>query len=200
MKKNTLLFCTGISGTGKTYFIKNTLPKGLFYNLKSVTTRPMREGESQGNPYYFCTEDEFEHYELATKLFVNEAFWKKGQPKWLYGVTEQEIKEHIGLNLTYDVIQPKYVRQMIDWFRLHNLDRLYTFKIAYFIPQENDNLDTAKKRANMPNDIAVRTKNTCNPCDFVKEGLDVDYLNIATQNLISPKLLKHIQSLQQNIK
>jgi len=198
--KNTLLFCTGISGTGKTYFIKHTLPQGLFYNLKSVATRPMRKGESQGNPYYFCTEEEFKQYNLATKLFVNEAVWKEGDPKWLYGVTEQEIFDHMDQNLTYDVIQPKYIKQMIDWFRMHNLDKHYNFKIAYFIPQKANDLEVAKKRANMPNDILVRTQNTCDPIDFIKAGLDIDYLNLATQNIISPKLIRHIQYLQQHSK
>ena len=63
--KKPLLLCTGLSGSGKTYFIKNTLPDGLFYSLRSATTRPMRVGESNGNPYFFVTEDEFEKMNLA---------------------------------------------------------------------------------------------------------------------------------------
>ncbi|MBR4114562.1 MAG: hypothetical protein IKK40_00920, partial [Bacteroidales bacterium] len=64
--KKTLLFCNGLSGSGKTYFIKNTLPAGLFYNLRSATTRPMRDGESEGNPYFFRDESYFDNAPLAT--------------------------------------------------------------------------------------------------------------------------------------
>ena len=88
MKKNTLLFCNGLSGSGKTYFIQNTLPQGLFYNLRSATTRPMREGESEGKPYFFRNEEYFDNTPLVTRLWVNKNFWTPGTPKWMYGVPE----------------------------------------------------------------------------------------------------------------
>lgn len=103
MKKNTVLFCTGLSGTGKTYFIKNILPAGVFYNLKSATTRPMRENEMDGREYYFRDEHYFETEKFATYLFVNEQFWESGVPKWLYGV----------LNLKYTTILDKILRTML---------------------------------------------------------------------------------------
>ena len=59
--KKTVLFCTGESGSGKSYFIKNILPKNAFYNLKSATTRPMRDREADGREYYFRDEKYFEH-------------------------------------------------------------------------------------------------------------------------------------------
>ena len=46
--KKTVLFCTGLSGSGKSYFVKNILPENAFYSLKSVTTRQMRDGETDG--------------------------------------------------------------------------------------------------------------------------------------------------------
>ena len=70
--KKTLLFCSGASGSGKSYFIKNILPSGTFYNLKSATTRPRREGEKDGCEYYFRDEAYFDKEKFATKLFVNE--------------------------------------------------------------------------------------------------------------------------------
>ena len=110
--QSTVLFCTGLSGTGKSYFIKNILPRGAFYNLRSATTRPMRDGEKDGREYFFRDEKYFDTETFATKLFVNEAFWKPGEPKWLYGVPEFEILDNWTRNFTYDVIEPRYVRQM----------------------------------------------------------------------------------------
>ena len=51
----------GPSGVGKDTIISKLIeryPK-LFIKAASTTTRPMRDGESQGNPYYFVSDDEF---------------------------------------------------------------------------------------------------------------------------------------------
>lgn len=174
MKKNTVLFCTGESGSGKSYFIKNILPDGAFYNLKSATTRLIREGEVDGREYYFRDEAYFDTEKFATKLFVNEQFWKPGDKKWLYGVPEFEIFDNIGANFTYDVIQPRYVRQMMDWFRTHKLDNKYDFRVLWF-KKEIDTTEIILGRQNMPNDMAVRKANTCNMNDFKAVKLYPDH-------------------------
>ena len=200
--KPTVLFCTGLSGTGKSYFIKNILPHGAFYNLRSATTRPMREGEQDGREYYFRDENYFETEKFATKLFVNEQFWKPGEPKWLYGVPEFEILEHWGANFTYDVIQPRYVRQMIDWFNKKKLTQEYDFRIAWFIPSVNS-LEIVSKRQNMPNDMLVRRTNTCDTEDFIKAGLQIDHVVVSNpqQLAFDDRLRAFINSVsQQNTK
>lgn len=178
MIQPTVLFCTGLSGTGKSYFIKNVLPRGIFYNLKSATTRPMRDGEANGREYYFRNEKYFEVEDFATKLFVNEQFWKPGQPKWLYGVPEFEILGHWGENLTYDVIQPRYIRQMMNWFKTKDLRHEYTFRTVWFVPTVN-NFETAVKRQNMPNDLDVRRTNTCNLQDFKDAKVNIDHIVVS---------------------
>jgi guanylate kinase len=193
--KNTVLFCTGLSGSGKSYFAKNTLPSGLFYNLRSLTTRPMRQGESDGNPYFFVDETEFERARLVTRLWVNEAFWAPGKPKWLYGVPESEVLANLNRNLLYDVIQPKYAKQLIDWFKINGLSDSYNFRVAYFLPPANS-MQTVAKRANMPDDIDVRRTNTCDPIDFLRAGLDIDYILQPRNNIYSPRLQAYIKRLQ----
>ena len=171
----TVLFCTGLSGSGKSYFIKNILPNDTFYNLKSATTRAMREGEEDGREYYFRDESYFETEKFATRLFVNEQFWKPGMPKWLYGVPEFEILDNWGANFTYDVIQPKYVRQMINWFNKNDKKKQYDFRVLWFMPPLN-NFEIAKKRQNMPNDLDVRKTNTCDLQDFKDANLRIDHI------------------------
>jgi len=203
--KPTVLFCTGLSGTGKSYFIKNILPKGAFYNLRSATTRPMRDGEEDGREYFFRDEKYFEIENFATKLFVNEQFWTPGQPKWLYGVPETEILPHWNKNFTYDVIQPKYIRQMMDWFntmhKKYMLPTTYKFKIIWFVPT-NDNFETAQKRQNMPNDLEVRLANTCDAKDFKDAGLKVDHVVVSNQQqlIIDDRLRAFINSVSQHTK
>lgn len=193
--KKTLLFCNGLSGSGKTYFIQNTLPTGLFYNLRSATTRPMRAGESEGAPYFFRDEAYFDTEPLATHLWVNEAFWTPGTPKWMYGIPEFEIFDHLGQNLIYDVIQPRYTRQLIDWFQTYGLDSEYDFRIAYFLPPENS-VQTVAQRANMPNDTDVRRTNTCDPVDFLNANLDIDYILQPINGKYNQRLAQHIKQLQ----
>lgn len=202
MKKQlTILFCTGLSGSGKSYFIKNILPCGTFYNLKSATTRPMRDGEQDGREYYFRDENYFDKERFATKLFVNEQFWKPGQPKWLYGVPESEITAHWGENFTYDVIQPRYVRQMMDWFSCHDAAHIYKFRIAWFVPMIN-NMEIIQKRQNMPNDIDVRRTNTCNASDFRASGLHIDHIIVSNPQILAfdDRLRTFIKSASQRIK
>lgn len=194
--KNTILFCTGLSGSGKSYFIKNILPNGAFYNLKSATTRPMRDGEQDGREYYFRDEQYFENEKFATRLFVNEAFWKPGTPKWLYGVPEFEIWNHIGMNFTYDVIQPKYVRQMINWFNKNKLNQQYNFKTLWFVPPINST-DIVKQRQNMPNDLEVRKTNTCNLQDFKDAKVSPDHVVVSNpyQFAIDSRLNAFLQQI-----
>lgn len=194
----TVLFCTGLSGSGKSYFIKNILPNSAFYNLKSATTRSMRDGEKDGREYYFRDEKYFETETFATKLFVNEQFWKPGQPKWLYGVPEFEILNHWGMNFTYDVIQPKYIRQMMNWFLTHDRNNLYSFVVLWFIPPMN-NFEIAKQRQNMPDDLKVRKTNTCDMEDFKKAGVYIDHVVISNtqQFAIDGRLQAFLNSVNQ---
>lgn len=195
MKKKILLFCNGVSGSGKTYFIQNNVPDGLFYNLRSATTRPQRVGESEGKPYFFRNEEYFNTTPLATRLWVNRTIWRPGDKKWLYGVPESEIYAHLNQNLIYDVIEPKYTRQMIDWFCSHNFDTQYDFKVAYFIPPEN-NMDTVRGRANMPGDANVRMNNTCTPADFANVNLVPDYKLSPRRGIYDKNLIELIKKLQ----
>lgn len=194
MKEKVVLFCNGISGSGKTYFINNNIPANLFYNLRSATTRPMRAKESEGNPYFFRDEAYFDSAKLATFLWVNQAIWTPGTPKWIYGVPESEIYNNLGKNFIYDVIEPKYTRQMIDWFIKHNLDTQYDFKVAYFMPPA-EHMQTVAKRANMPNDTIVRQMNTCNVDDFYKYDLNIDFALRPIDGVYDKKLTDYIKNL-----
>ena len=167
----------------------------MFYTLRSATTRPMRDGESEGNPYFFRDEAYFETAPLATYLWVNRAVWRDGMPKWLYGVPEDEIVSHLGENLIYDVIEPQYTRQMIDWFYKNKYDAHYDFKIAHFMPPAQ-NFNTVASRANMPDDVTVRKLNTCDDADFIASGLTPDYRLQPINGIYDDRLMAHIQYLQ----
>ena len=193
MAKKVLLFLNGESGTGKTFFKENIVPQGVFHNLVSATTRKKRAEEVDGVSYYFRDEKYFETEKFATHLFVNEDFWKAGEPKWLYGVPEFEIQNNLGKNLIYDVIQPRYTRELIDWCVQHHLDLFYDFYVAWFTTEIVDNIEIAKQRAVMSNDIAVRLKNTCNMEDFQAANIKPDFITRPRDNKPNIKLIDFVR-------
>ena len=197
MSKPIMLFFNGESGTGKSFFKENMVPIGTFHNLISATTRGKRADETDGVSYYFRDENWFEKEKaagnLATYLFVNESFWNPGDKKWLYGLPASEIYAHLGENLIYDVIQPRYTRELIDWFKKHKLDTMYDFRVAWFTTYELDNFAIARERACMQNDLAVRQQNTCNINDFTNAGITPDYITRPRDNKPNMDLINFVR-------
>lgn len=92
--------------------------------------------------------------------------------KWLYGVPVFEMEKYRNRHVIYDVIEPKYVRQMIDYLKAN--DYPHQAVIVHFQNPKN-NFDIAAGRATMANDVAVRTMNTCDLSDYWREGLVPDF-------------------------
>jgi len=60
--KSKIFIITGTSGAGKDSVINKIKEKGLdFVWAKTTTSRPKREGESEGNPYHFVAPEEFQN-------------------------------------------------------------------------------------------------------------------------------------------
>ena len=58
----------------------------------STTTRPMRDGESDGNPYHFITNEEFEDKISKNELIEYREYLRDGD-KWYYGVENGSIDD-----------------------------------------------------------------------------------------------------------
>ncbi len=188
-----LICCIGESGSGKGYFIQNNLLKYGFYKLISATTREKRIHELNGRDYYFVDEDYFKDANLFTYLDVNKDIRKEGDKAWLYGVPSFEVLDNLGKNFVYDVIQPKYARQLINNFIKNNLD--YEFKTIFFIPPDNKNI--INSRANMKDDLQVRTKNTCCLFDCMEADIFPDFFVKSSfdKTIIDPRLIEYLESL-----
>lgn len=72
MQKNKVVFLTGVSGAGKTTIMNLLLQDNRFQKVCSTTTRAMREGEKDGDQYFFVSFEEFEKLQQAD-LFVEYA-------------------------------------------------------------------------------------------------------------------------------
>ena len=91
-KSNIILALVGFSSAGK-----DTLAKyahdNLGYNfVVSHSTRPMRVGESKGNPYYFINDNEMCSLFVQNKL-IGAREYDSVYGKWFYAISKDEIED-----------------------------------------------------------------------------------------------------------
>lgn len=93
---------SGPSGVGKNTLLNYALEKvkGIYY-LPSITTRPPRAGETQGNPYYFTGIQQFKKM-IEDKLFLE---WKMIHNGNYYGTHLPTINYALknGYNIATDM-------------------------------------------------------------------------------------------------
>lgn len=91
-RQGLLFVLSAPSGTGKDTVINTARARGIdFFVVPSVTTRPPRPGESEGNPYRFVSKETFE--ELVGKDELLEFANVHGN--W-YGQPRQPIRDNLS--------------------------------------------------------------------------------------------------------
>jgi guanylate kinase len=108
-----LVILSGGSGVGKNTVINYLLTTGRFEILPTYTTRAKREGETDGNPYYFISESEF-----LTKLKEGEFYEHEAVHNRYYG-TSKKITERMNgsdkiLIKDIDVLGTKNLLSKVD--------------------------------------------------------------------------------------
>ncbi len=100
--KGLLFIIIGPAGAGKNTLISKALElSDAIQFLPSYTSRPMREGESEGSPYYFIDREEFERKIRDHELVE----WKFVHGNNYYGMGKDKVEEKLdsGLNVITDV-------------------------------------------------------------------------------------------------
>lgn len=119
--ENRILVILGKSGAGKDK-ISKYISENFGYNfIKSVTTRPMRPNESQGNPYYFITYNEFLELIDFDRL-VEYREYNTNFGVWYYGVRKSDIVNDKKYVVVLDV-------QGLLEFKNNFKDRVYSIYI-----------------------------------------------------------------------
>lgn len=107
MDKHFHIFCLiGASGSGKDTLRKNLCKLG-FHNVIGTTSRPMRKGEEEGNPYFFLTKPAFRN-----KIYSGEMIEYTTNYGNYYGIKEGDIdykKINIVVNDINGIYQLKHV-------------------------------------------------------------------------------------------
>ena len=90
-QQGLLFVLSAPSGTGKDTVINAIKQQGLdFYVVSSVTTRAPRPGESDGNPYHFISQEEFDRLVAKDELLE----YAKVHGNW-YGQPRQPIRDNL---------------------------------------------------------------------------------------------------------
>jgi guanylate kinase len=90
-KQGLLFVLSAPSGTGKDTVINALKEQGMdFYVVASVTTRPPRPGESEGNPYHFVTLEQFMQLRDNDELLE----YANVHGNW-YGQPRQPIRDNL---------------------------------------------------------------------------------------------------------
>jgi guanylate kinase len=103
----TIVTITGPTCSGKDYLLQYFLYIG-YAKLVSVTTRPPRPGEVEGESYYFIGEEEF------AELKSSQAFSQTVEfSQYNYGVTYSEIEKKLEArnNIAFVIVEPGGVDQ-----------------------------------------------------------------------------------------
>lgn len=91
-KANNLFIISGPSGVGEDSIIEGLKNYFPIERVITTTTRPMRPGDEEGNPYYFISKKNFQKDIDDGKFFE----WAKEYNDNYYGVTHQEIERVIN--------------------------------------------------------------------------------------------------------
>ncbi len=92
--KTNMIIVAAPSGAGKSTFVERALRDfPILQDTTTYTTREMRTGESEGNPYYFVSKKEFKNL-IKQDFFVE---WAQVHTN-LYGTSHKNIQDIISSN------------------------------------------------------------------------------------------------------
>ncbi len=148
--KTRMIILAAPSGAGKSSFVeKITREDERLVDTTTYTTRQVRKGESQGNPYYYVSREEFEN-KIKDNFFIEWAVVHTN----LYGTPIYQIEEAWAKN--------KCIIMDVDVQGAETFKNKYPDAVTIFIiPPSIDELRRRiiKRDGGVPADIEVRMLN-----------------------------------------
>lgn len=137
--KDKILVVIGKSASGKDAIVKELCKLANFNFVVSTTSRPMREGETNGKSHYFVDENEFKQLIKNDELIeyrIYNTLTNDIPTVWYYGITKDSI-DNVDRQIA-----------IVDMKGLKSLKNLYGDRIVSFYIHVDDKTRTewAKKR------------------------------------------------------
>ena len=154
-----IFIISGPSGSGQDSIIEGLRKKLPVELVMTSTTRQKRDGESEGNPYYFISSETFEK-NIDEGKFLEHA---KTYNEQYYGVTHEEIKRvsesgKIGI-------------WKMDWRGVETAKKLFPTLSAFLITAPLSVLESRIRRRDNPGETFIRER-----MEYTKEFLKHTHL------------------------
>lgn len=161
---NKIIVLCGKSSVGKDTISK--LIEDLGYNfIVSTTTRPMREKETEGNPYYFVDNDRFLYLIANNELLEFRSYntlVNNNPAIWYYGIESKYIKDNERYIGVLDIDGLEAIKKLYG-------DRVISF---YIYADEEDRLNWAKSRGSF-NETEWKRREIADRKDFSSERISI---------------------------
>lgn len=184
MKLDNVVIISGPSGAGEDSVIDGLSKYATVNRIITTTTRAMRPGESEGNPYYFVSKEEFE-----AKIANNEMVeWAKEYNDNLYGVTLAELERVSSL--------PGIAPWKIEYKGVMTAKKLFPDITSIFLMAESLDIlaDRIRSRSNVTEEyIAERMAYTE---EWLKHEDIYDYKVINRQGKLDEAVREIVEILQ----
>lgn len=154
-----IFIISGPSGAGQDSVIeglKNLFPIEV---VMTSTTRPKRDGESEGNPYYFTGKEQFEKNIREGKFLE----YAKTYNDQYYGVTHDEIKRVVESG--------KIGIWKMDWRGVETAKKLNPSSIAILITAPLSVLESRIRKRDNPSETFIKER-----MQYTEEFLQHTYL------------------------
>lgn len=155
-----LIIIAGKSGSGKDSVVNELVRRG-YKRITTYTTRPMRKHESQGNPYYFISEKEF-NKKKNNGFFLETKEYHTTKGTWYYGSPKEELlKQKNNIENRLIILTPSGIEDFTKDPRSKNI----LSKIIYLRANSGTITKRLKRRGDDPDEIERRIEHDEN--DFV---------------------------------
>lgn len=141
-----LIVVIGKSGCGKDAVVDYLTTFFKYNRIVTCTTRPPREGEVDGEDYFFITEEEFEHA-LAANRFAEHTTYRN----WHYAIP------YSGIHLTP---HPIVITDIVGWRSLkRNLKLVGVPMVSFYVERDDkDRFISSIQRGDDIMEIALRNE------------------------------------------
>ena len=177
--ENRIVVIEGPSGAGKDTIIKTLMQRypERFGKLVSVATRAMRPHESEGNPYHFVTNEEFDQMVASGDIFEHTV--RHGEKR---GMSERYILELFNAK--------KIPLKDCDIIGVRALKSRFQNVTTIFITADKNEIERRLRgRGDHPTDIARRLD------DYDKCVLDAKYYDYVINNVDLEKTIDKIMQI-----